>query len=370
MDGPLIYIVDDDPISARTMAGIASSIANCKEFHSASEALAAFPNDKPAIVLSDIKMPEMDGLTLLQKIKEIEEETVVIMISGQGEMNDVITAMRGGAFDYVQKDSPLDITKQVMKKALRRIEMQSELAEAKKTARLHEGMAQLGVMVSSIVHEIKNPLFKADLKLKKIKKRILDEYDPLIKDEVCKIEDLLDRVFKIIKSQSNLYRHNEESPADFCEVGKSIEDAINICEAIFVAGYIKFERAISDSELTVQGGRIEIGQILINIIINASHAIEELPERWVKLTGEKVEGFYELRVIDSGKGIDPKLVKKIFEPHFTTKKIGEGTGLGLSTSKRLAKSFGGDITVDHSNPNTCFVIRFPLKSDSEAQIPA
>ncbi|RZA04517.1 MAG: HAMP domain-containing histidine kinase, partial [Proteobacteria bacterium] len=69
----------------------------------------------------------------------------------------------------------------------------------------------------------------------------------------------------------------------------------------------------------------------------------------------------EIRVIDSGEGISPEIYRKIFQPFFTTKEIGKGTGMGLSISLGIAEAHHGRLYIDESSPNTCFVLELPQR---------
>ena len=118
-----------------------------------------------------------------------------------------------------------------------------------------------------------------------------------------------------------------------------------------------------DETLVFQGRGTEISQVLVNLLNNADDAISKMPEKWIKLSVQNRSDWLEIRVTDSGHGIPPGDQKKLFQPFFTTKEIGKGTGLGLSISHGIVKNHGGELTLDTTSPNTCFVVRLPaLKS--------
>ena len=108
--------------------------------------------------------------------------------------------------------------------------------------------------------------------------------------------------------------------------------------------------------------RVQISQIIINLVSNAIDAISLLDEKWVEIKLEYTEKFCEIRVIDSGGGLSPEIQDKIFDPFFTSKSVGKGTGLGLSVSVSIADAHSGKLFVDNDYKNTCFCLRLPLPS--------
>jgi signal transduction histidine kinase len=109
----------------------------------------------------------------------------------------------------------------------------------------------------------------------------------------------------------------------------------------------------------VRGSGSQLEQILINLVVNAIAAMPSGGTLVVEVAAAR--GHATLSVADTGVGIEPAIVERIFEPYFTTKAPGEGTGLGLATVYGNVRSLDGDITVD-STPGrgTTFVATFPL----------
>jgi C4-dicarboxylate-specific signal transduction histidine kinase len=106
-----------------------------------------------------------------------------------------------------------------------------------------------------------------------------------------------------------------------------------------------------------------LGQVLLNILVNAADALEELPpgcERDVRLDVYAEGGEVCVRVEDSGPGLRPELRDRVFEPFFTTKPVGKGTGLGLALSREYVERYGGRIVADNCPEGGArFTIRLP-----------
>jgi C4-dicarboxylate-specific signal transduction histidine kinase len=119
-----------------------------------------------------------------------------------------------------------------------------------------------------------------------------------------------------------------------------------------------------DNLPSVRGDAQQLEQVLVNLCVNAAHAMEGLPERkiWVRA---KADGeFVVLTVEDSGKGIPEENLESIWNPFFTTKEVGKGTGLGLSICQNIIEEHGGTIGASNvPGGGALFTIRLP-RADS------
>jgi C4-dicarboxylate-specific signal transduction histidine kinase len=120
-----------------------------------------------------------------------------------------------------------------------------------------------------------------------------------------------------------------------------------------------------DADLELYCDAVEIEQVLVNLIGNGVDAVKDRSEKWVSIKSFKNQTDTIIQVIDSGPGIESDLANKIFQPFFTTKVVGEGTGLGLSVSKGILEEHGAKIVVNSAFPNTCFEISFPLQQANQ-----
>ena len=109
--------------------------------------------------------------------------------------------------------------------------------------------------------------------------------------------------------------------------------------------------------------RAQLQQVFLNLLNNALYALKGREGGEVRITTSHKDNVISISVADDGCGIDPKIIDKIFLPFFTTKPVGEGTGLGLSTSFGIVERLGGQIQVNsEQNAGTVFTVRFPLPS--------
>ena len=113
----------------------------------------------------------------------------------------------------------------------------------------------------------------------------------------------------------------------------------------------------------VLGHQVQVEQVILNLLTNARDAIEsnaDLQERWIRLEVE-IAGSESVKIIveDSGGGIPEDIIERIFEPFYTTKKMGQGTGLGLSVSYGIIRDMGGSIIASNGDQGARFTITLP-----------
>ncbi|MCB0602047.1 MAG: GHKL domain-containing protein, partial [Saprospiraceae bacterium] len=105
----------------------------------------------------------------------------------------------------------------------------------------------------------------------------------------------------------------------------------------------------------------DIGRVVLNIINNAFQAIHDVENPSISISTKRSDGQIEIRITDNGPGIPDNIKDKIFQPFFTTKPTGQGTGLGLSLAYDIVKAHGGMITVEsHPGEGSVFVLQLPI----------
>jgi len=256
-----------------------------------------------------------------------------------------------------------------------------------------EKLASLGQLTAGIAHEIKNPLnfvnnFSAlsaelvgemkdalsDINLDKNKREELDEIAQMLKDNLEKVVQHGKRADSIVK---NMLQHSREGSGEHrsADINAIVDESLNLAyhgARAEKAGFsIALQRDLDPSVGIADVYPQEITRVLLNLIANgfyaatkrkaeAGHRYEPTLSVTTKNLGDKVE----IRIRDNGTGIPAEVKEKIFNPFFTTKPSGEGTGLGLSMSHDIiVKQHGGSIDVE-TEPGlfTEFKIVLPRKS--------
>lgn len=236
-------------------------------------------------------------------------------------------------------------------------------------------IVMIGEMASSIVHEINNPLSVIQMNGQILKKQIAKDPEHYSKAVSTIPESLLsgvDRISKIIAGLKNFAyqgdgRADEKEILAVCQV---IDDSLFFTNHKMRKRNIDFEFIRAEREVTTKGAMIQLSQVFVNLINNASDAVQNLEEKWIRvevLASDKSKEI-EVRITDSGKGIPDDLREKIFQTFYTTKERGKGTGLGLSISQKILSAHDGRIDIDSSCPNTCFQVFLPLVRQIESQL--
>jgi signal transduction histidine kinase len=248
-----------------------------------------------------------------------------------------------------------------------------------------EKMASLGELTAGIAHEIQNPLNFVN-NFSEVSKELLDELKSElatgnvqtaneiaddIKDNSEKINHHGKRADAIVKG---MLQHSRSSSGV-----KEPTDINALCDEYLRLAYHGLRAKDKDFNATMKTdfdesiGNINVvpqdmGRVILNLINNAFYAVDEKKkqlangyEPTVTVSTKRNNGKVEIKVADNGKGIPQKVLDKIFQPFFTTKPTGQGTGLGLSLSYDIVKAHGGEIKViSRENEGTIFNIQFPI----------
>jgi signal transduction histidine kinase len=144
------------------------------------------------------------------------------------------------------------------------------------------------------------------------------------------------------------------------DIHKVIDDVITFVQHHSNIEHITLEKEYNTDVKPLLIDEKKIKQVLINLVVNAIHAVEKDGHIWISTGINKPTGDLVVKVKDDGHGIEKKHLKNIFDPFYTTKPTGEGTGLGLSVSYGIIKNHGGNIFVDsQTGAGTTFTVTLP-----------
>ncbi len=224
-------------------------------------------------------------------------------------------------------------------------------------------LASLGEMASGVAHEINNPLQIILGQASMLRSRMLRETVALeeILKTLEKIEGTADRIGTIVRGLRTVARDGDQDPFIDTSLQSVVSDALALCSERIRGKDIRLETDLDAIEsISIPCRSVQISQVFLNLLTNAYHAVENQSERWLRIESVRKNDFIEFAVVDSGPGIRPEHRAKIFQPFFTTKDVGKGTGLGLSISLSIARDHGGELTLDPESERTRFVLRLPI----------
>ena len=255
-----------------------------------------------------------------------------------------------------------------------------------------EKLASLGELTAGIAHEIQNPLnfvnnfselsveLAKELKVERLKVR--EERDEELENEL--VDDLIQNQEKINhhgKRASSIVKgmleHSRQSTGErqLTDINQLTDEYLRLAYHGFRAkdnGFNSDYELVSDANLpNIEVVPQEIGRVLLNLINNAFYAVNERAKQGevdyqpnVTVSTQAVDNQLEIRIQDNGMGIPDRIKSKIFQPFFTTKPTGEGTGLGLSLAYDIVtKGHGGTLEVEtKEGEGTTFIVKLPIQN--------
>ncbi|MBF0472359.1 MAG: response regulator [Nitrospirae bacterium] len=396
-----ILIVDDEPLTIEMLSEILTE--SSYDVITAGNGLDALKlyNESQGLnlIISDMNMPNMNGLELIKKLKLAGSVVPIIILTGNNEISVAVKAINSGANDYLIKDENIAETivmsvkrvleKQEMKEQNERLlkdlevktqallELNDDLAEMiveeKKLREEKEQlliqqskMASMGEMIGAITHQWKQPLnaltilvqdLPDALKYEEINKEYIDE---LVRDAMKQIRYMSETITDF----KNFFMPNQERT--LFDVNHAVTVVLNIVFSQLkkLSIDVKVNRNIEDN-FNVNGFQNEFMQVVLNIVNNAKDAIIEAIENGllgkeegkIKIDIYKINGNIVTEISDNAGGIPLDIIDKIFESYFTTKADHVGTGIGLYMAKVIIEEkMGGHIYANNLENGAIFTI--------------
>ncbi|MBI9078942.1 MAG: response regulator [Pseudodesulfovibrio sp.] len=368
-----VLLVDDEA-GIRNVLSIAIADAGYTVItaENGAEALDILGNNTINLIVADIRMPGIDGLELLQRIKMSWPDSEVIMITGHGDVGSAIESLRRGAADFITKPIHEDALEVALYRALEKINLREQLREytenlehlvLEKSKELVEAerMAAVGQTVASMSHAIKNVaggleggMFVLEKGLELENQEYLRQGWEMVRRDIERIKnlsmDLLDYAKPVVIVPVEA---NPNAPAS---------QVYDLMASKAKSGGVELVLDLADNLPSMRLDTEAIHECLTNLVSNAIHACQDTFEGdkkvWIRTRdGGGMSVRYEIS--DSGHGIAPEILTKIFNSFFTTKGS-RGTGIGLMATKKLVKEMGGAIMANSgSDSGATFTITIP-----------
>ncbi|MEV9615128.1 sensor histidine kinase [Aliarcobacter butzleri] len=225
-------------------------------------------------------------------------------------------------------------------------------------------LAAMGEMIGNIAHQWRQPLNALGLILQNLKfsYEIGELDEKMIDKSVKKATMLTENMSKTIDDFRNFFRPNKAK--ENFKINEGITKAIELIESTFEHNNIKLEKDFASSEIEFFGFANEFSQVILNLLTNAKDAVlENKIENPLIIIQTKIDDEYiYISIKDNGLGIKDEIINKIFEPYFTTKDEGKGTGIGLYMSKIIIENnMNGKIEVKNEQNGANVIIKLPIK---------
>ena len=254
---------------------------------------------------------------------------------------------------------------QRVKKRTKELEFKKqELLDSQSRAHHANKMTALGEMASGIAHEINSPLQVISILTYKIKKALKKEDSVVIDEATDKIDRATLQITSIVESLRMMSRDSSSDPFESIKISTIIDDATSITIERYKLNSIIFKINYhgNSQQVSITCQRLQVSQIIINLLNNAFDAVNDQIDKWITLDVYDFDNHITISVTDNGQGIKDENKDKIFTPMFTTKDIGKGTGLGLSISSEIAMHHGGSLSLDTESKHTRFILALPKQT--------
>ena len=369
MEKKILLVDDEKDIREILHLSLADMGYQVLEAEDGDEALRIFQKVQPPIVLTDIKMPNMDGIELLQKIKRENPETEVIMITGHGDMDLAIKSLKYEATDFITKPINVNVLEIAMQRACDRIITRQQLKEyteslerlIREKTKLQDHLSSLGLMISSISHGIKGLLTGLDGGMYILEQGFAKGNQGEITDGWEVVKQMIERIRKMVLDIL-FYAKERDMRWERIDALSFAEEVAKVVEPKIRSAGIEFEKSfdLKIGEFEINAGYVH--SALLNILDNAADACSrDKSKQKHKITFEvkQDKGHIIFDIADNGIGMDDETSEKIFTPFFSLK--GEkGTGLGLFISNKIIQQHGGEIIVKSKlGQGTRFSVKIP-----------
>ena len=343
------------------------------------EGLALFHSERPNLVITDLKMPRMSGLELIDEIRKLDTQTPVVVLTGYGTLESAIDAIRLNIFDFIQK--PVDIDE--LKETLDRVraahraagEVQSELRalrEKVRHLRTHlaeqhdqllgaEPLIQSGRELARVLHELNSPLTYI-MGVSELLQMIHPDMD-----KIKAIHEQALRMDRIITSMTRRFRDSLTRQRGRLNLMDLLREEVLFLEMTpELQGQVQVSWDARAPLPEVIGCPAEFSQIFGNLLRNAAEAMVDQPVKTITISSRLAEDGVHIGIADRGPGVPDELRGRIFEPFFTTKTDrggnygGLGVGIGLYHCQELIQGYQGSITCRNAaNGGAVFEVVLP-----------
>jgi signal transduction histidine kinase len=354
---PLALVVEDNPELRNFIADVLSARYRVRSAADGRAGLALAKELRPDVVVSDVAMPEMDGYELCRRLRSQEETSGVpiLLVTARTDVNSVLQGFDAGANDYLLK--PFHA-----RELLARVDVHVRLRRLIGQLARQERLAALGSLAASVAHNVRNPLSALISGLPAMRARLAPVVDQYTGELMGIMLDSAERIERMTLDLLDVSRIDRELSGEFAP-GAGLLACTRILES-----RVTFDVQLKvdvDDKVIANGRAGDMNHVFMNVIDNALRAVGS--KGIIEVRGLVEGDAYVVTVADSGVGIPPSELGRIFEPFYTTRAAGEGTGLGLSIARQIIEEHAGSITAGVAAlGGAVFTIRMPLRPAARA----
>ncbi|HVY40695.1 MAG TPA: response regulator [Polyangia bacterium] len=328
----------------------------------------ALSTEKWDVIISDHSLPDFSAPEAFALVREMNIDIPFIIVSGTVGEEIAVEAMRSGVHDFLLKGHFKRLVAAI-EREIREAAVRAERRTIREQLLISERMASMGTLAAGVAHEINNPLSVVAGNLHVIRKELesmsrhlaagagsaatgggelvarLTASTDSLRDAVRDAEEASERVRAIVRDL-RVFSRPEDDRRAAVDIHRVLESALRMARNE-LRQRARVELSFGEVP-AVDGNEGRLGQIFLNLIVNAAHAIPEgrSLDNTVSVATRLEGDMVVVEISDTGSGIAPEIMPRIFDAFFTTKPIGVGTGLGLAICHRLLTAMNGRVEVD------------------------
>ena len=302
------------------------------------------------VIILDLKMPKINGIETLKKIREIDKDVPVIILTGYGDVDSAKKAIHYGTMEFLSKPFNVEDIIKIVNKAIetRRAKLRSEKLkeelkqlneQLKERISNMENLATVGQISAEIMHEINNLLTVIHGYTQLLSQQINPDnsskgYVSTINEEIKRCKEIAKNILELSKNKQTVEKVN---------INHLIRKIIDFLKISKIAKNINFNLNLGKSIPLIDANSNHIHQAILNILLNGIEAIGKNRSGIIEIKTEKDKNNIIIKIKDNGPGMPEEVVNKILKPFYTSKE--KGTGLGLYITHKLVKKYNGEIKI-------------------------
>ena len=342
------------------------------------EGLEKYNNNKFDLIITDINMPNMNGLEMVSHIRKVDENIAIIILTAFEESTYLLESIQYSVDNYLLKPIQTEQFIQIISKSLYKIQLEYEnhqykenleniIEEQKEKIHKHEKyiyqqakLASMGEMIDSVAHQWKQPLSTIYSYVQNlvIHQELIGQVTlESLKECNDNVKYQIDHLIGTMDEFRNFFRPDVQPESILLK--EIVNSVIILVKNDLQNNNIKITTNC-DCDIKVNIIPNEFKHILINIINNAKDAFKEnIINKTISIHPDRDDNYYMLKIQDNAGGIPENVIEHIFEGNFTTKENSGGTGMGLYMSKMIIEKINGKLEVYNDKDGAVFILKIP-----------
>lgn len=382
-----LLVVDDEPTNIAVLGELLEDRYRIRVANSGDKALALLAQDQslPDLILLDVRMPGLSGYEVCERLKANPRtaDIPIIFVTARDAPSDEEKGLKLGAVDYITKPfipgivrarvqtqinlkQKTDVIEKLNRNLSERVRQEVEKNREQERLLMHQSrFVQMGEMLSMIAHQWRQPLNSVSLAA--INLTTASELGVLnaetVRQQASFIQELTRRMSETIDDFTDFFKPDRHAETFYLQ--EVFERVRTIANAQLKAHSIDLQVDLTPEvqEHPLLGRKNELAHVFLNLVTNARDAFEEkaISQGLIMIRAYLQTTRLIIQVSDNAGGIAPEALDRLFDPYFTTKPQGKGTGIGLYMCRTIIeRNYQGDITVKNQPEGATFTLRLPL----------